>query len=172
MGMRRFYNTNDHIYIEEDIKQAFTHALNLGRSGWGGSVDRALMEWKDEYEENTRREITLKAILDTVVSVTGTSEYHILVDVRRYKPFVEARHLICWFAFFYTTETTPIIRDFLGYKNHSSVIYSRDYIDGQLQYNKQIRLTVDTIKSRLSYDGYLVRMARRKSQSEYIMETV
>jgi len=170
--MKTFYNTNDNFYLDRDLKSAFTHALNLGRSDWMGTAEQALQEWRNEYMQNTTKPIDLPAILKAVSSVTGVQEYSILVDVRRYSSFVLARHLIRWFAYHYTTESMYSIRDYMGDGNHSSVIHSRNYIDGQIQINKQMRLTVDSVKSRLSYDGYLVQMVRRKSVEPNKVEVV
>ena len=173
--MKVIYNTNDNVYIGDDVKEAFRHAYNLGKSEWSGNIDTAYQEWAREYMNNQMNPVTKEEIAIAIAKVLGTNTYAMLdQDFGRSGKVSEARMYLCWFLYLYIDESVQELADFMGYQNHSSVLYGAGKISDMLEYeNTQKKVTgvktktiIDMIKAILFYRNNSLKYVHRSYNNE------
>jgi len=163
--MKVLYNTTDNLYLGADMKHAFTHAYNLGKSDWSGDIDKAYNEFASEYTANSMADLTKEAVVKAVAEHMGTSTFAILSqEYGRSEKISKSRLLVCWFTYMYTRDTVFDIAEYMGYKNHASVIFGANKINTFLESDAAYRTTVGLIKGRLLYMGYKLQMKVRMNK--------
>ena len=153
--MNVIYNTPDNVYIGEDMMHAFKHAYNLGQSDWDGDVDQAYKEFVGEYTHNNLKDPTIERIAKAVADTLGTSTFAITnQDFGKGEKIANARLLCCWFMYLYIDDSLTDVSEYLGYKNHSSVIYGAGRVNFFLETDAAWRTTVNLVKARILYEGF------------------
>lgn len=161
--MKRVYNTDDNFYLDEDVYCAFQHAYVLGQSGGDQNVKQAFNEWRGEYARKSMSAPSLSDITKAVCSVIGITEHIIQVEHGRGKTLSMARSLISWFCYKYTKVNVVDIAQYVGYKNHSSVIHGYNVVNNELFYDRYMRGRVDAVKATLASCGHLLEVQERMS---------
>jgi chromosomal replication initiation ATPase DnaA len=159
--MKEIFNTQDHAYLDKDVLWAFRHAMNLGRAQTEITPEKAFEEWMQEYKANTTKPLTLDAVTDMVCDTLNLHTTDVMVYTGRAKHRSKARSLICWFSYMYVDKTLHEIRDYIGFKDHSSVIHSHGVIESAIRFDKGDRVVVNSIKLRLMHEGYLLKYIPR-----------
>lgn len=168
--MNKVFNTSDNIFTSDDVKHAFTHAYNLGRSDWKGNVDTAYEEWESEYENNTLMPLTKEEILKEVAVAFGTSVQAIRdQEYGRGEKVSKARLYAAWFLYMYADDSVQDIADYMGYQNHSSIIYAATKITDLLEVSgrtvrAEIKNSINIVKTRLVHRGYKLKYVMRNRE--------
>lgn len=168
--MIKVYNTSDNIYLSEDVKHAFLHAYNLGRSTWEGNVHKAYEEWENEYENNELKPVTKEEILKAVAVAFGTSTQAIRSqDFGKGEKNANSRIYAAWFLYMYIDEPLKDLCDYMGYQNHSSMIYAAYKLSDLMELagkglRAEIKTTLEIVKARLVHRGYKLKYVVRKRE--------
>lgn len=86
-------------------------------------------------KEPLMMDIRIKPIVDFVCEYHGI-EPRQLVHLTRKKEIVEARQIAAWFAVNYTKMSKAAIGANLGGKDHATILYSKNKVDGLLEVDK------------------------------------
>lgn len=161
--MRVLYNTDDLVYNKEDLYNTFLHGYNVALSESGHKPLPAFNDWLTALKKCVLKPLTIQDISDHVLRALGHNPIDILVENRRYVGLVEARHLIVWFAWMYTTDHAKDIASFMGYKNHASVFHGVNTISNWIETDKKIVAKIDRIKNDLRLNGFAVTQSKRQN---------
>lgn len=96
--------------------------------------------WKESAFVPRQEVVTLADIARTVCGVCDVDKVDFMSE-RRFKKAVEARQLFYWLARQYTKNSLPLIGQYVGDRDHSTVIHGIKKIDAQMdRFRSQIDL--------------------------------
>ena len=106
----------------------------------------------NEYKRLMMGRTSIFRIFDTVGKYYGLTHEEISKKSMVQK-YAYPRHIAKWFCYYYTKHSTEKIGKYAGNRDHTTVIMSKDKINGFLSYDKNTVREVDEISAILSCMG-------------------
>jgi len=124
--------------LEEAIKQNGFHSENIQK------VFDKLQS--DKYENfKVSKSLDLNTIMTLVCKYYSVDKEDV-IGKRRYRHIMIPRHIFCYIAKFHLPLVSlNTIGDYLGGRDHSTVIHGANSIDDEMSYNKTLRMEVNEI---------------------------
>lgn len=131
---------------EDDIYEAL-ETLWYNTDNWNWSIENKIQEIQNK---NQRKNDDFNKIVEFVAGYFSISVYDIKSDSRK-KEVSSARQMLMYIAKKYFWWTLEKIWDYLGWKNHATVIYSINNFEKQLKHNKKLNTDFSIIVEEIGF---------------------